>query len=94
LTEELTERKNSKASLRKRWNDDVITFNGVLQASTESLWDGYQTSTYLHSLHDFYKELPEDPDMGEQDIPGLQRMLTWVNSFSSTVRVLGAVGGS
>ncbi len=71
LTEEPTERKRSKASLRKRWNDDTVAFNGVVQTPAESMWGGHQTAKYLHSLQDFHKDLPEDADMGEQDIPGL-----------------------
>ncbi len=63
--------KSSNASLRQRWNDDAVAFNGVLQAPGESMWDGHQTTNYLHSLQDFHKELSEDTDMGEQDIPGL-----------------------
>jgi hypothetical protein len=71
LTEDPTERKSPNTSLRKRWNDDAVAFNGVLQVPKESMWGGYQTANYLHSLQDFHKELPEDADMGEQDIPGL-----------------------
>ena len=71
LTEEPAERKSSKPSLRKRWNDDVVAFSGVLQGTTKNTWGGHQTANYLHSLQDFHKDLPEDADMGEQDIPGL-----------------------
>ena len=68
LTEEPVERKSSKPSLRKRWNDDVVSFSGVLQVPAENIWVGHQTVNYRHSLQDFHKDLSEDADMGEQDI--------------------------
>ena len=71
LTEEPGQRNSSKDSLRKRWNDDAVAFSGVLQAPPENIWGGHQTTNYLHSLQDFHKHLPEDAEMGEQDIPGL-----------------------
>ncbi len=42
LTEEPAERKSSKPSLRKRWNDDVVAFSGVLQGTTKNTWGGHQ----------------------------------------------------
>ena len=43
----------------------------MVQAREGREWEGQHTADYLHSLHDFHEELPEDAEMVEQEIPGL-----------------------